>query len=567
MARKGKLFSVDTKPTKEVVVKSLTRDATVEACIFDLIDNSIDAARERLSASSKDSQEETLPSDYSGYAIALQFSSDGFKIADNCGGISVENLKRLVLRFGQRSEQAMGIGVFGVGLNRALFRLGRTSHLETDNGNRRSILILNVDNYLKEDGWDLPAEEFPSSGKIGTTIEIKNLHGAIAKDFADTDWIRELGKEIGQRYGRFISKKLEISVNEVQIIDQTVAIRENSPYQGEYKFYKTDNDVAIHIQYGQHRDHRFKSEQDYDQDRNRLLTKQYGWTIFCNDRAILISDQTFKTGWDTKFHSEFYGFVGVVNFVGEADKLPWTTTKTDVDLNNNAYQSALTDMRRFAEKWRTLAGRRKKEPARPIPPKAESTKMETIGAPPPPSTRKGPSKAKPSIATPPVKKADHNEIRQILPQDIDEKHCYDKHLALVHEAKELDLGDFNYAGLAVMRMLFEASVLTYMIRHGKMDDLRDSAIAKRRSKGLAILPEEEKKVMPTPDEMVAFLENNYAVWGATKATHLKHSLKRLAGHKPMMNSAIHNPLELINRAKTFQIRDEILPILRHLIET
>jgi len=48
MVRKktGKPFKVDTRPSKAVVVDSLTRDTSVDACIFDLIDNSIDAARD-----------------------------------------------------------------------------------------------------------------------------------------------------------------------------------------------------------------------------------------------------------------------------------------------------------------------------------------------------------------------------------------------------------------------------------------------------------------------------------------------------------------------------------------
>ena len=46
MAKAEKRFLIHAGvPTKEVVVDSITRDATNEECIFDLIDNSIDAAR------------------------------------------------------------------------------------------------------------------------------------------------------------------------------------------------------------------------------------------------------------------------------------------------------------------------------------------------------------------------------------------------------------------------------------------------------------------------------------------------------------------------------------------
>jgi len=38
MAKSAKEFPVDTSPTKEVVVDSITRDAADEDCVFDLIE-------------------------------------------------------------------------------------------------------------------------------------------------------------------------------------------------------------------------------------------------------------------------------------------------------------------------------------------------------------------------------------------------------------------------------------------------------------------------------------------------------------------------------------------------
>src|SRR5262249_28333925 len=140
-----------------------------------------------------------------------------------------------------------------------------------------------------------------------------------------------------------------------------IRTREAGPFDTEYKFYKTEDGVSIHVEMGQHEKHRFSQERGYSKDENAKLTDEFGWTIYCNDRAILIADQSSKTGWDGKFHSEFYGFVGIVEFFSaDPSKLPWSTTKTDVDLNNPSYQAALKDMRHFVEKWRQLADRRKK---------------------------------------------------------------------------------------------------------------------------------------------------------------------------------------------------------------
>jgi len=137
MARSTKEFQVDTSPTKEVVVDSITRDATDEECIFDLIDNAIDAARNLIFSNISPKLRNELPSGYEGYEIKLTLDNGSLKIVDNCGGIPIEALKKGALRFGEQSDQAMGIGAFGVGLNRALFRL-RTNSDRNETRARRS---------------------------------------------------------------------------------------------------------------------------------------------------------------------------------------------------------------------------------------------------------------------------------------------------------------------------------------------------------------------------------------------------------------------------------------------
>ena len=201
--------------------------------------------------------------------------------------------------------------------------------------------------------------------------------------------------------------------------------------------------------------------------------------MLCNDRTILVADRTDKTGWDTKFHTEFNGFVGYASFVGpDPALLPWNTTKTDVDLNNRAYRLALKDMRHFAEKWRKLSEQRKKPGGlpKPLPPKDPAsasrsdggTESEVSPAPVGGGRRPGgKSLSKLDVATV-IKKQDVNGFRTILPEDVSELHCMDKHLVVVHEAKLLDLAEHTYTGLALMRMLFEFSVVLFLHRHGKI---------------------------------------------------------------------------------------------------
>jgi len=559
------ILQVDTRPTKRVVVDSLTRDATVRASVFDLIDNSIDAARDTIFSELEPHEEHLLPASYRSFEISLELSGTKLKIKDNCGGISHDHLKSMVLRFGERSDHELGIGVFGVGLNRALFKLGQTSTLTTDTGLERAELVLDVPTYLMSDNWFLPAQKLPSSGKRGTVIEITDLPAGISKDFADREWVQDLTEEIGRRYGQFISKGLAILVDSSPVPAKIMEIRQNSPFPGEYKIFHADNGVSVHLEYGQLRDHRFSNEIGYDKVRNSQITDDYGWTVICNDRVILMSDRSLKTGWDSGFHTEFYGFAGIARFVSaDPANLPWKTTKTDVDLNNEAYLLALVDMRRFASMWRTTVEKRKKG----------SAKGEKIGelppapaapSPPTPSAKRK-AKTRPGKQKPPIIKPDHHQYREVLPPDLNEIHCTDKLLALVHEGRRVDVYRDPYTSLALLRMLFETSGVHFLIRHGKADEIKQFVVGGYLARGLTLTDKEKDNAFPSMDELLAFLDKNQSIWGATKGP-LRHSLTKMKTHQKIFNSVLHGPFQMVPQNLALNIRDEITPILRHLIET
>jgi hypothetical protein len=565
MAKEGARFLVDTSPTKEVVVDGITRDATDEECIFDLIDNSIDAARNIIFRNISPKLRNELPDGYTGYGVKLNLGATSFKISDDCGGIPVENLRKNVLRFGERSDQNMGIGAFGVGLNRALFRLGNTAHIVTDDGHQRSELSLNKEKYLEARAWTVPAESHPSTNKIGTTIDIRHLPSHTSKNFGDERWVTALRHQIGRRYGRFIKKGLKLSVNNDAVENEEIKIREGGTYDIQEKFLK-EGDVAIHIAFGQHQMHKFKFEKGHSEEQNRRLTTQYGWTILCNDRAVIMSDKTHKTGWEiTKFHSDFYGFVGYVNFVcQDPSQLPWKTTKTDIDLNNPSYQTALATMRRFTMQWRSEANQRKKpQKEQPTAPPPKPKEKENS------ASRREPAKSRAAKAKveKPVTKPDHNQFRTVLPNDINEVHCFDKHLALVREAKRIDAVENAYTALALIRMLFECSAVKFMERHGKYDEMKKLAMDNRRKKGVVMSADDEQSKNVKMDEMLAYFANNAGLWGTAKQNYLKHSVSKMAAYGKVMNTVLHNPYQPTNRTQALQIRDEVLPLLRHLIET
>lgn len=74
-------------PTKEFFVRMITRDVTLEDCILDLIDNSIDSAWKLAGSPIMNLDDDT---DLSPYTITITANEETFNIVDNCGGMFIE---------------------------------------------------------------------------------------------------------------------------------------------------------------------------------------------------------------------------------------------------------------------------------------------------------------------------------------------------------------------------------------------------------------------------------------------------------------------------------------------
>jgi len=67
------------------------------------------------------------------------------------------------------------------------------------------------------------------------------------------------------------------------------------------------------------------------------------------------------------------------------------------------------------------------------------------------------------------------------------------------------------------------------------------------------------------DELLGFLLQDASVWGATKSP-LKHSLDKMKAHQKQLNGVLHHPFQQVPQHFALTIRDEVTPMLRHLIE-
>lgn len=557
------LFQIDTSPTKQLLVSNLTRDATMEACVFDLVDNAIDAARNCLySKMEKEADKNRLPDSYKGFWVSLHLDGEMIKIEDNCGGMGLGELSDDNLRFGYPSEHEFGIGLYGVGLNRAIFKLGNNTVIDTESETDRAIVKIDRAQFLKDEGnWKIKGEGAKATGQRGTSIEITNLDATISKQAADSDWGIKVIAEIEKRYARFLVKGLEIKFNEEIVQPNLVDVRRDGPYPPFRKSFKLDEETTVFIEAGQHSEHRFTAEPDYHTTVNRELSDEYGWSVVCNDRVIVHLDTSPKTGWVKKWHPEFNGFVGNVYFTSKnPQNLPWNTSKTDIDQNHAGYQEVLKDMQSFVDRWRNQANEAKKirKAGEMLKPQAKTKAVTKKTA---TKAKKSASKKKPTI------KPSQFALPNVLPEDIDEGKCSDKLLQLVHEGKEINIFKTWYSALALIRILFESCSKAFLIRHGKYKDCIDNVIVKRENeKGKQLTKEQKQQLVPDIEELIWLFSSDVTLWQDGVGKQMNQCLAKFATHKQRMNSAIHHPFQNINHTEVLQIRDEVLPMLRHLIE-
>jgi len=433
----------------------------------------------------------------------------------------------------------------------------------------RSIVDIDMETYRDDnDKWLIPAKSARLTGETGTKIEITEPNSEIEHILSDPFFVLELIIESSVRYSSFIQKGLTLKINDTDVEAKLVEIRPQGPLKPLKKSYTASNGVRVRLKAGQHNEHRFTIEPDFNKERNKEIIDDFGWSIICNDRVVIHSNKEQKTGWEAIWHSEFNGFVGTVEFIAEdGRKLPWTTAKSDLNASNAAYQEALLDMRRFTKEWRTFGNKVKKM----------RLAKGVLVAPPPKKPRKKPTPAqvtvkKPVVKTPTVKKKPKpvrkaKTFRTVLPDDVDEKHCNDKLLSLVHEGKSHDLYDLHYTGLALIRMLFETSCVCFFIRHKLYQDMLDECIdTLEKEKAITLTAKQKKNYVPDLSKMLQYLIDNYDDWKLGKGKMLKRSVENFKKHKGTVNDSIHHPLSQIAQSTAIQIRDEVMPVLRHFIE-
>ena len=139
---------VKGNPTKELFISMLVKDITLSDAIGDLIDNSVDGAKQYT----KDKN------NLSKFHIEITATEAHFFINDNCGGIEVNVAREYAFRFGRAAEYkaiTKSIGQFGIGMKRAFFKIGNLILVNSVAPKSSFALKIDVNEWReKKDNWD-----------------------------------------------------------------------------------------------------------------------------------------------------------------------------------------------------------------------------------------------------------------------------------------------------------------------------------------------------------------------------------------------------------------------------
>ena len=211
--------TVNARPVKSFFVEMLTRDIDLVDAILDLLDNCVDGI---LRTKGKSPGEEP----YKDFSAEITFDKSSFSISDNCGGIP-QKFQSYAFRMGKESKDretdSPMVGVYGIGMKRAIFKIGKKCSILTQNEGFCYKVEISPEWLTDSEKWDLPvSDSVRPGGENGTTIEIKELNENISLNFDEDKekFTKELTEKVKTHYAFILNKGFEVKINGKLVLSQ-----------------------------------------------------------------------------------------------------------------------------------------------------------------------------------------------------------------------------------------------------------------------------------------------------------------------------------------------------------
>lgn len=337
--------AADASPEKRLFISLLTRDIPLVAAFLDLVDNSLNAAVEPISQKLK------TAADYLGVlqdgekverkSVSISFTDREVRVEDNASGISAKTAEEHVFKFGRGADEGHHgdtLSVYGIGLKRALFKLGNKIEIRSDHVEGGFDLDLNVSTWAadRSQPWtfEITKRDPVTSENCGTRITVTELYPDVRDRLIDGLFETQLREAIARTYAFYLAKFVNISVRGIDVDGFGIEIGQNHASE-HLNFDGVTCAITAGIgtpQAGSFRD------------------RSSGWFVFCNGRAVISADKSALTGWSTPgalpiFQPKHRPFLGTVFFVStNPELLPWTTTKAAINEDSSTWQNTKRHM-------------------------------------------------------------------------------------------------------------------------------------------------------------------------------------------------------------------------------
>ena len=355
-------------PTKRFFVSMLTRDIELNDAILDLVDNCVDGAIRQRKARLGEAEP------FKDYKASISLSSTEFRISDNCGGIPKDYIDD-AFSLGRPNIKKDGdlptIGMYGIGMKRAIFKIGTSATVQSNSPDgffqvAYSATWLDPDN----DAWELPISKAAAeAADFGVAIVIDQVKADIGLQFENDAFVNKLKSELSEHFGYLMQRGFQIEVNGELLRPKTLLLF-NSNHSDDseiraFDFEALYDEVSIKVTVGLFRGLAKEIEID-DETESPKDKDSAGVSVICNDRVILIGDQTIKTGWGDgtvpRYHPQFRAIAGLIIFSSNnANKLPISTTKRGLDAGSEVYllarKAAMEGLKTFTDftnKWKGI---------------------------------------------------------------------------------------------------------------------------------------------------------------------------------------------------------------------
>ena len=244
----------DANPTKAFFVRMITRDISLEDCILDLIDNSVDAAWRIEGGPAITLADRT---DLSKYRIDIEASAEGFVIKDNCGGVSLDDAANYAFTFGRKEEVApekYSIGVYGIGMKRAVFKLGSdikvlSTHKPKQGDVELYLVPINVPAWLHPArGWDFDIEPSDPLPEPGLHVSVTNLTSETQTSLGSPVFLETLKRTIARAYSLHLHLGLTIKVNGEKVDGWQITLLQSDDLVPMRSDYQDEENQAVRIE-------------------------------------------------------------------------------------------------------------------------------------------------------------------------------------------------------------------------------------------------------------------------------------------------------------------------------